>query len=141
MHTIQQRLSVCKRRWRGWGEAVKFDHLVIMVRSLDVSLPWYETMLSLLGFTKTRDHVWSGKDGVAIDLREAKPGTSDYERFAPGLNHLGFTASDETAHDALRAAIAEGGFEVPDKQVFGEEGTATFFRDPDGMRIEIAVYF
>lgn len=119
---------------------MKFDHLVILVRSLEVSLPWYETMLGLLGFKKSRDHVWAGENGVAIDLREAKAATNEYERFAPGLNHLGFTAEDESAHDALRNAMSEAGFEVPDKQVFGEEGTATFFRDPDGMRIEVAVY-
>lgn len=119
---------------------MKFDHLVILVRSLDVSLPWYETMLGQLGFTKARDYVWSGENGVAIDLREAKPETPGYERFAPGLNHLGFTAEDEAAHDALRDAMDKAGFEVPDKQAFGDEGTATFFRDPDGMRIEVAVY-
>ena len=119
---------------------MKFDHLVILVRSFEVSLPWYETMLGLLGFKKTRDDVWLGEDGVAIDLREAKPETREYERFAPGLNHLGFTAEDESAHDALRDAMDKAGFEVPDKQIFGKEGTATFFRDPDGMRIEVAVY-
>lgn len=119
---------------------MKLDHLVIMVRSLEVSLPWYTKLLGLLGFRKTREHVWLNADGVAIDLKQAEPGTCDYERYAPGLNHAGFTAPDEQAHEAVRAAMGEAGFDVPEKQVFGKQATATFFRDPDGMRIEIAVY-
>jgi catechol 2,3-dioxygenase-like lactoylglutathione lyase family enzyme len=119
--------------------AVKLDHLVILVRSLDESLGWYETMLGLLGFTKTRDHVWLNEDGVAIDLKQAKTDTADYARYAPGLNHLGFTAPDLTALEKVRAGMDEAGFEVPEMQHIGGE-TATFFRDPDGMRVEVTVY-
>ncbi|MDE1467051.1 VOC family protein [Aurantiacibacter sp. D1-12] len=115
------------------------DHMVILVRSLEASLPWYETLLGLIGFTKTRDHVWANEDGVAIDLNQAKADTSDYGRYAPGLNHLGFTAPDEAALDAVRQGMADAGFEVPEKQHFEDE-TATFFRDPDGMRVEVTVY-
>ena len=115
---------------------MKLDHMVIMVRSLEASLPWYETLLGLIGFTKSRNYVWANEDGVAIDLQQAKAETSDYERYAPGLNHLGFTAS---ALDAVRQGMADAGFEVPEKQHFEGE-TATFFRDPDGMRVEITGY-
>ena len=117
---------------------MKLDHVVILVRSLHASLPWYSTLLPLLGFEKTRDHVWYDGE-LAIDLKEAEPETRDYERYAPGLNHLGFTAPDEAALDAVRNGMVEAGFDVPQKQYFGTE-TATFFRDPDGMRIEVTVY-
>lgn len=118
---------------------MKLDHIVVMARSLEVSLPWYQSMLSTIGFTKTRDHVWLSDDGFAIDLKAAEPGTRDYERRGPGLNHLGFTAPDEAALDQVRAAMAKSGFDVPDKQHFGRD-IATFFRDPDGMRVEVTVY-
>ncbi|QDP20011.1 VOC family protein [Sphingomonas xanthus] len=117
---------------------MKLDHVVIMVRSLDQSLPWYSTILPLLGFDKTRDHVWYD-GGVAIDLKKARSGTADYERYGPGLNHLGFTAPNEAALDRVREAMAVAGFEVPDKQRLGTE-IATFFKDPDGMRLELTVY-
>ena len=117
---------------------MNLDHIVILVRSLDSSLPWYSALLGLLGFGKTRDHVWY--DGrIAIDLKEAAAGTPDYERYAPGLNHLGFTAPDEPALEAVRRGMADAGFEVPEKQRLGTE-LATFFKDPDGMRIEVTVY-
>ena len=118
---------------------MKLDHLVVLVRSLKASLPWYETMLGLIGFTKTRDHVWMNEDGVAIDIKQAKEGTADYARYAPGLNHLGFTAPDRAALDAVRDGMARAGFEVPDVQQFPGQ-TATFFRDPEGMRVEVTVY-
>lgn len=113
--------------------------MVIMVRSLEISLPWYDAMLGLLGFEKTRDHVWANADGVAIDLRQAEAETEDYARYAPGLNHLGFVASDRAAMDAVRDGMEAAGFDVPDMQHFGQD-MATFFRDPDGMRVEVAYY-
>jgi lactoylglutathione lyase len=118
---------------------MKLDHLVIMVRSLDASLGWYTTLLGLLGFTKSRDHVWTNEDGVAIDLKQAKADTGDYGRYAPGLNHLGFTAPDDAALNAVRDGMAAAAFDVPELQNFGDE-RATFFKDPDGMRIEVTVY-
>lgn len=113
--------------------------MVILVRSLEQSLPWYDAMLGLIGFKKTRDHVWLSDDGLALDLKQAKSDTADYARYAPVLNHLGFTAPDDAALDAVRDGMAKAGFEVPDKQYFDGE-TATFFRDPEGMRVEVTVY-
>jgi catechol 2,3-dioxygenase-like lactoylglutathione lyase family enzyme len=118
---------------------MKLDHMVVMVRSLEASLPWYEALLRLIGFTKSRAHVWGNADGVYLDLKQAEPQTRDYERRGPGLNHLGFTALDEDDLDRVRAGMADAGFEVPEKQHIGKE-IATFFRDPDGMRIEVTVY-
>lgn len=117
---------------------MQLDHMVVMVRSLERSLPWYTAMLGAIGFEKTREHVWFN-GSVAIDLKEAEAGTRDYERRGPGLNHLGFTAPDLAALDAVRAAMADAGFEVPEVQTFASE-TATFFKDPDGMRVEVTVY-
>ena len=118
---------------------VKLDHMVVLVRSLDDSLPWYDALLGLIGFARTRDHVWLNEDGLAIALKQATPESRDYERYSLGLNHLGFTAPDRAALDAVRRGMAAAGFEVPEMQAFGDE-TATFFRDPDGMRIEVTVY-
>ena len=118
---------------------MKLDHMVILVRSLEVSLPWYATLLGLIGFEKTRDHVWYSDDGLAIDIKQAKSDTRDYARYAPGLNHLGFTAPDMAALEAVREGMAAAGHEVPEMQSFEGEH-ATFFRDPEGMRVEVTVY-
>ena len=117
---------------------MQLDHVVLLVRSLERSLPWYTAMLGAMGFDKTRDHVW-WNGSVAIDLKQAEDGTPDYQRYAPGLNHLGFTAPDQASFDAVREAMAAAGLEVPEAQKLGSE-TATFFKDPDGMRVEITLY-
>ena len=117
---------------------LKLDHIVILVRSLNASLPWYAALLGLLGFEKSRDHVWYDGE-LAIDLKEAEAGTPDYQRYAPGLNHLGFTAASEADLDRVRDGMAAAGLEVPEKQFLGRE-LATFFKDPEGMRIEVTVY-
>ena len=90
--------------------------MVVMVRSLEASLPWYDTLLGLIGFTKNRAHVWGNGDGVYLDLKQAEPQTRDYERRGPGLNHIGFTALDENDIDRVLAGMAAAGFEVTEKQ-------------------------
>ena len=111
------------------------DHIVILVRSIERSLPWYSALLDALGFEKSRDHVW-WNGSMAIDLKQAEPDTPDYQRYAPGLNHLGFTAPDRAAFDAVRTAMESAGFELPEVQSLGDT-LATFFKDPDGMRLEV----
>lgn len=117
---------------------MKLDHIVLLVRSLDASLPWYAALLGLLGFEKTRDHVWYDGE-LAFDLKQAVAETGDYQRYAPGLNHLGFTAPDESALDRVRDGMAAAGLDVPKKLHIGSM-IATFFKDPDGMRVEVTVY-
>jgi catechol 2,3-dioxygenase-like lactoylglutathione lyase family enzyme len=116
--------------------AAKLDHIVILVSSFDESLPWYGTLLPLLGFEKTRDHVWANDAGIGFDVRLAEGGTRPYERFGAGLNHIGLEVATLVELEGVRTAMAEAGFGVPEIQPFGEE-RACFFRDPDGMRIEV----
>ncbi|MBZ6379727.1 glyoxalase [Pacificimonas flava] len=117
---------------------VKLDHAVVLVRSLAESLPWYEVLLGGCGFEKMRDHVFAGPGGFAIDIKQAKATAPDYDRYAPGLNHLGLAADRET-HEAVRSAMRAARFDVPEPQHFDGE-VATFFKDPDGLRIEIITY-
>jgi lactoylglutathione lyase len=121
------------------GLSMKLDHIVILLSDLEAALPFYETLLPLIGFTKTRDHVFGNEDEVFLDLKQAANAAHRYERYAPGLNHLGFTAPDRKALKAVRQAMAAAGFEVPEIQEFGD-GRAVFFKDAEGMRIEVASY-
>ncbi|MGP1283921.1 MAG: VOC family protein [Parasphingopyxis sp.] len=118
---------------------MKLDHIVILARDIAASTRWYDALLGLIGFTRQRDHIWANGEGLAVDLREAQPDTRPYERFGAGLNHLGFTAPDIEALEAVRFGMADAGFEVPDIQHFDDDH-AVFFKDPDGLRVEIAVY-
>lgn len=57
---------------------MKLDHIIILVRSLNASLGWYDTLPGLLGFSKSRDPVWGNEDGLHIDLQQARPDTGPY---------------------------------------------------------------
>ena len=118
---------------------MKLDHIVLMLGDLEASLAYYETLLPLIGFTRTRDHVWGNADGVYIDLKQAGEPGHGYRRFGVGLNHLGFTAADEAEVDAVAAAMSGAGFDVPETQRLGD-AYALFMKDRDGIRFEITYY-
>ena len=116
---------------------MKFDHVVVSVRALEASVPWYEAVLTAIGFTRTRDHVWVNEQGEAVDVRAASEPDHAYVRGGVGVNHLGFAAPSREAVEAVAERLRDAGLEVPAIQHFGE-ARALFMKDPDGMRIEIA---
>lgn len=118
---------------------MKIDHITLMVSSFDKSMPYYEHLLPLLGFSKKRNHVWTDERGFFFQFLQAKPGTSPYERYGAGMNHLGFGASSPEQVHAIRASMQEAGFEVPDTQDL-DGAIALFMKDPDGVRFEITWY-
>lgn len=118
---------------------MKIDHITLMVSSFDRSMPYYEHLLTLLGYTKKRNHVWTDEDGFFFQFLQAKPDTSPYERYGAGMNHLGFGAPSIEQVHAIRASMLAAGFEVPDIQDL-DGAIALFMKDPDGVRFEITYY-
>lgn len=118
---------------------LKLDHVTLLVSSLAGSMPYYDALLPLLGFTKRREQVWTDGAGFYIQFLQAKSGTRPYERYGAGLNHLGFGAPDPEAVVRIRDAMREAGFPAPEIQDLGG-ATALFMKDPDGLRVEITHY-
>ena len=118
---------------------MQLDHIVLMLGDLEASLPYYETLLPLIGFAKTRDHVWGNEAGLYLDFKQAEEIGEGYQRRGVGLNHLGFTAPSLEAVEGIGARMAEAGFEVPAIQDFGN-ARALFMKDRDGIRFEITYY-
>lgn len=119
--------------------ALKLDHITLVVSSLADSMPYYDALLPLLGFSKRRERVWADGAGFYIQFLQAKSGTRPYERYGAGLNHLGFGAPDPESVVCIRDAMRDGGFPVPELQDMGG-ATALFMKDPDGLRLEITHY-
>ena len=118
---------------------MKIDHITILVSSLERSMPYYGQLLGLIGYSKKKDHVWTDGSGFCFQFLQARSGTSPYERYGAGMNHLGFGAdSPEHVHE-IRSAMQTAGFEVPEVQYLGG-ATALFMKDPDGVRFEITHY-
>ncbi len=118
---------------------LKIDHITILVKSIKESMPYYSTLLELIGFTKLRDFVWTDNQGFFFQFNQAKDGTSDYERYGAGMNHLGFCAPTPEFIVEIQTKMKAAGFMVPEIQHFGDS-RALFMKDPDGIRFEITYY-
>ena len=118
---------------------MKLDHIVLLLGDLESSLPYYEALLPLLGFARSRDHVWGNADGLYLDFKQTTEPGHAYRRHGVGLNHLGFTAPSREALDEVAAGMKAAGFEVPEFQAFGSD-IALFMKDRDGIRFEITFY-
>jgi lactoylglutathione lyase len=118
---------------------MNFDHIVLAAFDLSASLPWYDAVLTAIGFSKTRDHVWVNDAGQAIELRQATDPAHGYRRHGVGMNHIAFTAPSLEAIEEVSDKVRAAGFEVAAIQSFDRD-RALFLKDPDGMRIELTVY-
>lgn len=119
--------------------ALKIDHITILVTSLEVSMPYYEALLDLLGFSKVKDWIWTDNNGFFFQFNQAKDGTSVYERYGAGMNHLGFAAPTHEFVEVVQSKMKAAGFEVPEIQDFNGV-KALFMKDPDGIRFEVTYY-
>ena len=119
--------------------SLKIDHVTILVKSLEVSMPYYNKLLALIGFTKLRDFVWTDNEGFYLQFNQAKEQTRDYERYGAGMNHIGFAAPSPEFVIEVQTAMRDAGFIAPEIQRF-DEVSALFMKDPDGIRFEITYY-
>jgi catechol-2,3-dioxygenase len=115
---------------------MKFNHVVISAADLEASVPWYDTVLTAIGFAKTREHVWVNAEGEAVDVRAATEPEHGYVRGGPGVNHIGFGAPSREAVEDIAERLRQAGLDVPAIRSF-DEARALFMKDPDGFRIEI----
>lgn len=113
--------------------------MTILVTSLNVSMPYYEALLDLLGFTKLKDWIWTDNNGFFFQFQQAKQGTQAYERYGAGMNHLGFAAPSPEFVETVQLKMKAAGFEVPEIQDFSGV-KALFMKDPDGIRFEVTYY-
>lgn len=115
------------------------DHLVIMARDAAASRAFYGDLLPLLGFRQSRADIWVNDGGLHIQVLAAEPGTRDYQRRGPGLNHLGFKAPDAGFVAQLRDAMLATGRNIQPIQDL-DGAAALFMPDPDGLRVEVTWY-
>lgn len=118
---------------------MKIGHITLLISSLETSMPYYQTLLPLLGFQQSKKHIWTDGEGFFFQFMQAKPATRPYERYGAGMNHLGLGAESAEQVQAIGAAMAEAGFPVPEIQHL-KGATALFMKDPDGVRFEISYY-
>lgn len=130
-------------------EVIGIDHIYITVSDLDRSESFYDrVMLKVLGFRKNKfivggdQHVQYFNRHFGYVLRPER-GQSKHDSYAPGLHHLCLRVESEADVVAVANELRGAGIEASKPRVYPEYAPdywATFFNDPDGMRLEITNY-
>ena len=120
------------------------DHIDLCVGDLARSEPFYDLVLTALGFRKVSDgdtKVWRGPH-LEIGLRAAETPTTPggYDRYRVGLHHLALRAESREAVDRFHRFLSDNEIEILDAPAaypqYGADYYAVFFADPDGMKLE-----
>ena len=127
-------------------EVIGIDHVYVTVRDLLRSEAFYDRALTVLGYRKVSStiagdpHVHYYNRQFGFSLRPARSGTADHDPYAPGLHHFCFRVVDETVVDRAATELRAAGIDVTEPRYYPEYAAdyyATFFVDPDGVRLEI----
>jgi catechol 2,3-dioxygenase-like lactoylglutathione lyase family enzyme len=123
-------------------------HVDLVVSSIARSLPFYTGLLGPLGYYRVSEvegergeTIWYiGGRGTGIGLREAQSDAEPYDRYRVGLHHLAFEADSREQVDDRAAWVRMQGVEIendPQEYAYIPGYYATFFYDPDGLKLEI----
>lgn len=130
-------------------EVIGFDHLYIAVSDMKRSEAFYDTaMISVLGFRKNAftidgdPHLQYFNRQFGYVLRPARS-VNAHDSYAPGLHHLCFRVASiadvKAVADSLRQQGIAASIATHCPQ-YAPDYWATFFQDPDGLRLEVTNY-
>jgi glyoxylase I family protein len=126
-------------------EVLGIEHVDLTVNELARSEAYYAKVLGALGFRRIDDDDprWVNAH-FSIAMRPAAPthlGVK-FDRYRTGLHHLAFKAKSRSDVDEFHRFLVSEGLPVLDGPAeypqYGEHYYATFFADPDGIKLELA---
>ncbi len=130
-------------------EIIGIDHIYITASNIQESESFYDKIfISVLGFKKNKfiidndPHVQYYNRHFGYVIRPAK-NDQKYAKYSPGLHH--FCLRVESIDDVKECAeqIKKFGIKIAEPQNYPEYATdywATYFKDPDGIQLEITNY-
>ena len=130
------------------GEVIGIDHIYIAVSDMARSEQFYDRAMTALGFRKGSfaidgdPHVQYYNRHFGFVIRPAHA-ASRHDPYAPGLHHFCLRVDTIADVEAAEAALRAAGIEVTATArypQYSEDYWATFFEDPDGVRLEITNY-
>lgn len=121
------------------------DHIGIDVSDVGRSLPFYEDMLRFLGFEKIAEHDWGAgfvRERFGVWVTRARNPEAQRRTGDPGVQHLAFRVESRGRVDAFyREVVLKHRLQVEDPPVecpeYSPNYYATFFYDPDGLKLEV----
>lgn len=126
-------------------EVIGIDHVYLTVSDLARSKRFYDGVMKVLGYAQVEapiggdPHVHYYNRQFGFSLRPARAKTT-HDPYSPGLHHFCFRVVDERAVDRACAELRALGVTATDPRAYPEYSPdyyATFFEDPDGIRLEI----
>ncbi len=121
------------------------DHIYLSVSDFRRSESFYDGAFGALEFRKgdkaiaNEPHAHYIRPGIQITIRPAR-GNARHDPYSPGLHHLCLQVASKGDVDAAHAALAIVGVSATPPRSYPEynpEYYATFFEDPDGIRLEV----
>jgi glyoxylase I family protein len=128
-------------------EIVGIDHIYIAVSDLARSEVFYDRAMPILGFRKNEfsiggdPHIQYFNRHFGFVLRPARGGTHD--PYSPGLHHLCLRVDSAADVTETAGALIAAGIMATEPKLYPEyapDYAATFFTDPDGIRLEVTNY-
>lgn len=133
----------------GVVEVTGIDHIYITVSDMARSKAFYDTvMLGVLGFRSNRfeiggdPHVQYYNRHLGYVLRPARVSRA-HEPYSPGLHHLCLRVDSVDDVVAVSKALRAAGVDATEAHLhpgYAPDYWATFFTDPDGVRLEVTNY-
>ena len=130
-------------------DVIGIDHIYIAVSDLSASERFYDrVMMEVLGFRKNTftisgdPHVQYFNRHFGFVLRPARI-AARHATYSPGLHHFCLrvsSAADVRAAAERLRAIGVDATEARSYPEYASDYVATFFEDPDGIRLEVTNY-
>lgn len=129
-------------------EVIGIDHLYIAVSDMARAEIFYDKVFAVLGFRKNtfclndEAHVQYYNRHFGYVLRPARSKQA-HDPYAPGLHHFCFRVGTAAEVERLARRLNACGIEASPARHYPDyapDYVATFFTDPDGIRLEITNY-
>jgi glyoxylase I family protein len=126
-------------------DVLGLDHVYLSVLDMDRSERFYDGVMHALGFRKGdraiagERHAHYFNPHLQLSLRPARS-DAPHDPYAPGLHHLCLQLPTPADIDAAALALQGLGVAATGPRAYPEyhpDYYATFFEDPDGLRLEL----
>lgn len=120
-------------------------HVMLTVRDIALSRPFYRALLTHFGLTEVIDspeYLYFVGGRTAVGLRPAaKPfATERFDQGRCGLHHVSFRARSREDVDSVHALVVGLGATIvhaPEEAAWVAGYYSVLFEDPDGIRLEV----
>ncbi len=126
-------------------EVTALDHVYVCVSDLARSVAFYDPVMAMLGFVKGQKaiggdpHVHYYNRVMQYSLRPARSGVAADPYAVGAMHHLCFRVATSAAVDDAAGRLRALGIDASEPRLYEyrPDYYATFFEDPDGIRLEI----